>query len=146
MFPLKAAAMGLFCCTLSACAQQPTPPLDSQQVRIEQRTSMPLDQLRAYRLNGELVRNLRFPDLPPGSHELQVRFQFEVPGGGQRNGGRLESRERTCILGLSHDDFRAGQQYQIYAERRGWQPAAWLLNPEGERLTRARIIRCGPGL
>ena len=101
--------------------------------------------MRAYRLDGELVRQLRFPDLPPGTHELQVRYQFEVPGGMGGLGQLSEPRRRTCILGIE-GEFNAGQHYRVTAYRLGWKPVGYLEDAAGERLVRASVIRCGPGV
>ena len=103
-------------------------------------SSAPADQLSAYRLDGELVR-----DLTPGEHSLQVRYRFELPGGASLN-GFAEPRFRTCILALTYTDFEAGKPYLVRAERRGMRPVAWLENTEGERLIRADVLRCGPGV
>ena len=128
---------------LSACAQ-PLPPLPADLVRVALDSGTRAD-MRAYRLDGELVRQLRFPDLPPGTHELQVRYQFEVPGGMGGLGQLSEPRRRTCILGIE-GEFSAGQHYRVTAYRLGWQPVGYLEDAAGERLVRASVIRCGPGV
>ena len=128
---------------LSACAQ-PLPPLPADLVRVALDSGTRAD-MRAYRLDGELVRQLRFPDLPPGTHELQVRYQFEVPGGMGGLGQLSEPRRRTCILGVE-GEFNAGQHYRVTAYRLGWKPVGYLEDAAGERLVRASVIRCGPGV
>ena len=128
---------------LTACAH-PLPPLAPDFARVGLDSGNRAD-MRAYRLDGELVRQLRFPDLPPGSHGLQVRYQFEVPGSMGGLGEMSEPRHRTCILGLDWD-FAAGQHYRVTAYRLGWQPVGYLENAAGKRLVRARVIRCGPGV
>lgn len=128
---------------LAACAQ-PLPPLPADLVRVTLDSGTRAD-MRAYRLDGELVRQLRVPDLPPGTHELQVRYQFEVPGGMSTLGQLSEPRRRTCILGIE-GEFSAGQRYRVTAYRLGWQPVGYLEDAAGERLVRASVIRCGPGV
>ena len=128
---------------LSACAQ-PLPPLPADLVRVALDSGTRAD-MRAYRLDGELVRQLRFPDLPPGTHELQVRYQFEVPGGMGGLGQLSEPRRRTCILGIE-GELSAGEHYRVTAYRLGWQPVGYLEDAAGERLVRASVIRCGPGV
>lgn len=128
---------------LAACAQ-PLPPLPADLVRLTLDSGTRAD-MRAYQLDGELVRQLRFPDLPPGTHELQVRYQFEVPGGMSGLGQLSEPRRRTCILGIE-GELSAGEHYRVTAYRLGWQPVGYLEDAAGERLVRARVIRCGPGV
>lgn len=128
----------------SGCATPQQPPLTQHEARLELSTQRPSDRISAYRLDGELVRALRFPDLPPGLHELQVRFQYEVPGSPSGTGQMGEAQWRRCILGISYADFRGGREYRLVADRRGLRPAAWL-ELDGNRLTNAEILRCGPG-
>ena len=133
-------------CTLAiaGCAQQPREPLSAGNARIEFDTA-PMDQLSAYRLNGELVDGIRFPDLAPGSHELQARFRYEMPGGAGGGGTMGEPQYRTCILGLSYDDFRPGETYVFSAQRLGWQSVGSLRSSDSEKLASAQTIRCSPG-
>lgn len=128
---------------LTGCTTHTTEPLAENQARISLETR-PADQLSAYRLNGELVRGLRFPDLSPGEHSLQVRFRYERPGSGQAGSLFGDPQWRTCILGLEYNDFRGGAEYRLYAEQRGQRSIGWLESVDGERLARAEIIRCGP--
>ncbi len=128
----------------AGCAQQPQAPLPDDRVRVEFDTA-PMDQLNAYRLDGELVDGIHFPDLRPGAHELQVRFRYETPGGAGGGGPMGEPQYRTCILGLTYDQFQAGETYVFSAERLGWQSVGSLKSSRGEKLASARTIRCAPG-
>lgn len=130
--------------TLGCAAPAPVP-LAEGQARVELSTQRPGDRISAYRLDGELVRGLRFPDLDPGAHNLQVRFRYEVPGSASSAGLLGEPQFRTCILGLDYADFAAGNAYRLVADRRGIRPAGWLESADNQRLARARILRCGPG-
>lgn len=127
----------------TGCTTHTIEPLAENQARISLETR-PADQLSAYRLNGELVRGLRFPDLSPGEHSLQVRLRYERPGSGQTGSLFGDPQWRTCILGLEYKDFRGGGEYRLYAEQRGQRSIGWLESADGERLARAEIIRCGP--
>lgn len=127
---------------LAGCAQQPAP-LGESHARIALGTVAPGDRLSAHRLNGELVRGLRFADLPPGGHSLQVRFEYEAPGRGSPMGS-LGSSRRSCILQVDYAGFAAGGEYRVIAQRLGWVNVGWLESAEGERLVSAREIRCGP--
>ncbi|CEA06015.1 putative lipoprotein [Pseudomonas saudimassiliensis] len=129
---------------LAGCVQSPPAPLAADLARIALDSS-PRADMRAYRVDGELVRQLRFPDLEPGLRQLQVRYRFDIPGGMGGLGQESEPRRRSCILGVAWD-LAGGQQYRFTAYRLGWQPVGWLETAAGERLVRAQVIRCGPGV
>ncbi|UAW99234.1 hypothetical protein KEM63_04490 [Halopseudomonas nanhaiensis] len=129
---------------MAGCAQQPSEPVAEGNARIEFDTA-PMDQLSAYRLDGELVDGIRFPDLTPGSHELQVRFRYEMPGGAGGGGTMGEPQYRTCILGVAYDNFAAGETYVFSAQRLGWQSVGSLRGSSSEKLASAQTIRCSPG-
>ena len=86
---------------LSACASPPIPPVDPQQAWVDFATPTPGAKLvMAQRLDGKNLNDGRFFQVPPGSHELMVRFDFEVPAGGSFGGlaqkiGRASCRERV---------------------------------------------------
>lgn len=128
------------------CAAPPPVPLSESQARLELSTQRPADRISAYRLDGELVRGLRFPDLHPGAHNVQVRFRYEVPGSASSTGLLGEPQLRTCILGIDYADFSPGSRYRLVADRRGLRPAGWLETADHQRLARASIVRCGPGV
>ena len=68
---------------LSACASTPLPLVDPHQAWIDFATPTPGAKLvMAQRLDGKNLNDGRFFQVPPGSHELMVRFDFEVPTGG----------------------------------------------------------------
>jgi hypothetical protein len=139
---LPPALLTLF--ALVACAT-PQPPLATDAVRIELTTLRPMDQLSAHRLNHELVRGLRFADLPPGAHRLEVRLRYEARGSASRV-GILDANRRSCILALEYAEFAPGQTYRIVANQLGWQSVAWLETAEGEKLASARVVTCGPAI
>ena len=136
------AALLLAC---SACSPVPEKPLDSGMARVNLAADVGND-VRAYRLDGELTPSIRFGDLSPGAHALQVRYHFEVPGGAG-SGGLLEGNFRTCVMEVNYDNFAAGMQYLLKTERRGWRPAGWLYDQQTqEKLADAEEVRCGPGM
>lgn len=76
----------------------------------------------AERLDNKRLTDGRFFQVTPGSHELRVRFDFEVFGGG----GSLMTGpvERLCYLYIRYDHFRsrpalpAGRAFAgVHAER-----------------------------
>lgn len=140
--------MPLLAATLltAGCATQTAPPLSDDMARIELSTVRPADRLSAYRVDGELIREINFSDLPPGPHELQVRFQYEQTG--TAPGGMIgEIRWRACILAVQYDDFRPGQTYRVLANQLGFSTVGWLESAaDGEKLVSAEVLRCGPAV
>tara|TARA_Y100000780_G_C13678639_1_gene415154 strand:+ start:1131 stop:1562 length:432 start_codon:yes stop_codon:yes gene_type:complete len=143
---LKRLLLLVLASAVSACAAPPPAPLDTSLARVSLETEAG-NRLHAERLDGEPVRSLQFPDLPAGAHRLEVRFMFEVAGGGGEANGGFNSGERRCILAIDYPDFQAGKRYRIHASRRGWRPAGWLLDADtGSKLASAEEVRCGPGV
>lgn len=139
------AALALAAVWLVGCAQHEATPVSQDAVRVTLGTVAPADRISAYRVNGELVRRLRFDDLPPGAYRLQVRFEYEAPGRSSAR-GNLGPTRRSCILQVDYDAFMAGNEYRVVAQRLGWANVGWLESPQGERLVSAREIRCGPSV
>ena len=111
---------------LGACAG-PLPAPDPQQAWVELQARAGYT-LMAHRLDGTPIRDGRYFQLAPGTHELQLRFQFEVPGGAGETG--REPRLTTCLLRLDYDGFAAGQRYRIEARAPAMQPSAYLYDAQ----------------
>ena len=123
-----------------ACAG-PLPLPDPQQAWISL-ASRPGQLLMADRLDNRPVKDGRYFQVRPGAHELQVRLQFEVPGGGGID-GLAEPQTRTCLLRLHYAGFAAGQRYVLRAGEQGYRPWARLYDDQQHPLARARVQRCG---
>lgn len=124
---------------LGACAG-PLPAHDPQQAWVELQVRAGYT-LMAHRLDGTPSRDGRYFQLAPGTHELQLRFQFEVPGGAGETG--REPRLTTCLLRLDYDGFAAGQRYRIEARPLQYRAQAWLYGEDRQILARAEVLRCG---
>ncbi len=98
------------------------------------------DRLQAVQVDGQVLDDDRFFQVPPGRHELQVRLRFEVDAG---NVGGGQALPRTCLLTLDYPDFDAGQRYQLSAGSRGFRAWAKLHDARGQVLASAREGRCG---
>ena len=122
---------------LGACAG-PLPAHDPQQAWVELQVRAGYT-LMAHRLDGMPSRDGRYFQLGPGAHELQLRFQFEVPGGGVDH----EPRQTTCLLRVRYADFVAGQRYRIEARPLQYRAQAWLYGEDRQILARAEVLRCG---
>ncbi|QIB52820.1 hypothetical protein [Pseudomonas sp. OIL-1] len=131
---------------LAGCVSQPHEPVPPNVVRINLDTMRPGDHLSAYRLDGELVQGLRFDDIPPGEHELQVRYRYESSARASASGLLGDIQRRSCILAVYYDGFEAGYEYRLVANQLGWSTVGWLEGPGGESLVSARVLRCGPGV
>lgn len=99
------------------------------------------EALQATQVDEKELEDDRFFQIPPGKHELEVRFSFEVDP--SNIGPDSQALPRTCLLTLDYDAFTAGERYRLQAGSRGFRPWAQLYNAQGERLARAREGRCG---
>src|SRR5690606_15362150 len=84
--------------------QTPLPPVDPHMAWVDFSTPSPGGKLlMAERLDNQRLNDGRFFQVTPGSHELRVRFDFEVFGGG---GSLLTGPvERLCYLTIRYDHF-----------------------------------------
>jgi hypothetical protein len=124
---------------LSACAG-PLPSADPQQAWVTVQGA-PGVSLMATRLNGLAVKDGRYFQLSPGPHTLQVRLQFELPGGGAN--GLSEPQTRSCLFALSYGHFAAGQSYRLRGGQQGYRGWVRLYDPQQQVLARGKQLRCG---
>lgn len=113
----------LFCVSslllLSGCASLPDP--DPNQAWVD---LAPHDEtsLHAVQVDERDWADNRYFEVPPGNHELTVRYQFPVA---PSNIGPVDAPLwRDCELNLSFKDFNAGQRYRLQAGSIGFRP--WL--------------------
>ncbi|MBF8778689.1 PA0061/PA0062 family lipoprotein [Pseudomonas fulva] len=111
---------------LGACAS-PLPPADPGKAWVELHTIIPGRLLMADRLDGQRLPDGRFFQVPPGRHELVVRFDYEVYAGGFAT----DPVDRTCYLTVRYDQFQAGQRYRLEARAPVMQPTLSLY--DGQR-------------
>lgn len=128
------------CLLLSACAG-PLPERNPQQAWVELYTS-PGNSLLAERLDRLSVTDGRYYQLTPGPHQLQLRLQFELPGGNglHHSGG---GGQRTCLFNLDYDSFKAGHSYRVSAGQKGYRGWVRLYDDQRQVLARGRELRCG---
>ena len=127
---------------LSACALTPLPAVDPQQAWVDFATPTPNAKLvMAQRQDGKNLNDGRFFQMPPGSHELMVRFDFEVPTGGSF-GGLSQTQERTCFMTLQYDHFQAGQRYVLEGRSLAFTPNIRLYDSARQLLAEERSVNC----
>ncbi|QHD04284.1 PA0061/PA0062 family lipoprotein [Pseudomonas sp. R76] len=127
---------------LSACASTPIPPVDPHQAWVDFTTPTPGAKLvMAQRLDGKNLNDGRFFQVPPGSHELMVRFDFEV-NTGAGFGGLDQTHDRTCFMTLQYDNFQAGQHYVLEGRSLAFTPNIRLYNSARQLLAQERSVNC----
>ncbi|QKS83637.1 PA0061/PA0062 family lipoprotein [Pseudomonas bijieensis] len=129
---------------MSGCTATPLPAVDSNMAWIDFATPTPGGKvLMAEKLDGQRLRDGRFFQVSSGSHELEVRFDFEVFGGGGL-GLMSEPQERLCYLTVRYDHFEAGQRYRLEARNLAFTPSARLYDAKREIVAEDRQARCMP--
>lgn len=124
-----------------AGCQSPLPAVNPQMAWVEFSTPTPGGKLlMAERLDNQRLRDGRFFQVTPGSHELLVRFDFEVFGGG---GGLMTGPvDRLCYLTIRFDHFEAGQRYLLEGRSLAFTPSARLYNAQREIVAEDRDTDC----
>jgi hypothetical protein len=136
--------MLLLAASLVAGCQSPLPAVNPQMAWIDFSTPFPNDKLlMAERLDNQRIRDGRFFQVTPGSHELVVRFDFEVPGSGGM-GTMNTPTERLCYLTVKYDHFEAGQRYVLEGRSIAFTPGARLFNSKREIVAQDRQTNCVP--
>ena len=122
------------------CAS-PLPAVDPQMAWVDFATPSPGGKLlMAERLDNQRLSDGRYFQVTPGSHELRVRFDFEVMGGG--SGLMSAPLERLCYLTINYDHFEAGQRYLLEARSIAFTPSARLYNAKREIVAEDRLANC----
>lgn len=139
----------LFAAVLLAGCASPLPPKNPNMAWVDLHMQMASvgNVLMADRLDGKRLDDGRYFQVSPGTHELQVRYQFElggmVPGGGMMGFG-YEPVEINCYMIVQYGDFKAGERYRIEASAYMDQPRLELHDSRGQSVGTVRQRQCIP--
>lgn len=125
--------------TLGGCAMwMPSP--DPSQAWVE---LVPSDEteLKAVAVDQQPLDDHRYFQVTPGSHQLGMRYRFEV--GAADIGRDSDALERDCHLTLDYDGFSAGSRYRLVAGGYGFRPWARLYDQHNQLLAKASERGCG---
>lgn len=122
---------------LSGCAGLPAP--DPNQAWIDLAPGED-DTLHAVEVDERAWADKRYFEVPPGSHELTVRYLFAVT---PSNIGPVEEPLwRDCQLNVKFKDFSAGQRYQLEAGSIGFRPWAKLYDEQRKVVGKGQPAGC----
>ena len=110
--------------TLAGCAVFGLPRPDPAQAWIDLDSPQEHTALQALKVDDIATTDKRYFEVPPGSHELTVRYQFPVQA--TNIGPGAEPLWRDCHLNVKFNDFNAGERYQLEAGNIGFRPWAKL--------------------
>lgn len=132
----------LLAASIVAGCQAPMPAADPHMAWVDFSTPFPNDRLLlAERLDQQRLRDGRFFQVTPGSHELIVRFDYEVASGGGM-GEMGGPTERICYLTINYDHFEAGQHYVLEGRSIALNPEARLYNAKREIVAELSEFYC----
>ncbi|MFJ4156335.1 hypothetical protein ACIPZF_16245 [Pseudomonas sp. NPDC089752] len=135
-------SMLLLAIALAAGCQAPMPTANPQMAWVDFSMPFPNDRvLLAERLDQQRLKDGRFFQVSPGSHELMVRFDYEVGGGGGMSmmGG---TTVRECYLTIPYAHFKAGERYVLEARSMALTPEARLFDGNGTVVAQVSEFYC----
>ena len=133
--------LALACLLLSACASTPLPVHNPAMAWVDLETQTG-KLVMAERLDNQRTADGRYFQVTPGSHELMVRFDYEVFIGGMSQFSNPQ--ERLCYLTVKYDHFEAGQRYVLEGRSIAFTPSARLFNAKREIVAEDRQTYCVP--
>ncbi|MBJ9974522.1 hypothetical protein IAE35_08100 [Pseudomonas sp. S75] len=125
------------CALLAACSTLPDP--DPSQAWVD---LAPGDatSLHAVQVDERDWADERYFEVPPGNHELTVRYRFPVAP--SNIGAVDEPLWRDCQLNLSFKDFNAGQRYSLQAGTIGFRPWVKLYDEQRKLMSQGEPAGC----
>lgn len=135
---MRVLLLTLLLSTLVGCSLMPRH--DPSQAWIDLRPNAETE-LRAVAVDDKPLDDSRFFQVSPGSHQLGMRYRFQVDTADI--GGDSEPLERDCRLTLDYDHFNAGTRYRLVAGGYGFRPWAKLYDEHDQLLAKSRERGCG---
>jgi len=126
--------------SLGGCIS-PLPAVDPQMAWVDLETHTGT-LVMAESLDKQRLRDGRFFQVTPGSHDLLARFDFEVYFGGMAM--NTDPPNRLCYLSVHYDHFEAGQRYRLEGIALGFNASARLYNGKGEVVAEQNNVFCIP--
>jgi hypothetical protein len=126
--------------TLAGCAGA-LPTVDPQQAWVDMRT-ITGKLIMSDKVDGQTTPDGRYFQVSPGSHKLQVRYDYEIRYGGGFSAMSDDYTELTCFIELSYDHFAAGQRYLIEARSLTNDVTAQLLDAQRKVLAEEGRVTC----
>jgi len=124
---------------LTGCAG-PMPAVDPQQAWVDMRT-ITGKMVMADKVDGVTTYDGRYFQVSPGSHKLQVRYDYEINYGGF-SAMSDDLTELTCYIDLKYDHFAAGQRYMIEVRSMHNSITAWLFDAQRNELVEQEEAHC----
>jgi len=115
---------------------------DPSQAWIELNAEVPYS-LRASEVDRKALDEHRFFQISPGTHELGMRYRFEVAG--SNIGPGSAPYERDCLIRLTYKEFAAGQRYSLEVGKVGFRPWARLYDERRQEVASGRESGCSSG-
>jgi len=128
----------LLALALGGCAS-PLPPHDPGMAWVDM-SAQTTDIFMSDRLDGKRTYDGRYFLVPPGAHELEAHYEFEVSSGGIGLFG--DTQTIRCTLVVNYDNFEAGKRYLFQARSLGFTPQGWLRDEQRNVLVRAEAEHC----
>lgn len=118
----------------------PLPMVDPQQAWVDMRT-ITGKLVMGDKVDGQTSYDGRYFQVSPGSHTLQVRYDYEVNYGGF-SAMSDDFTERTCFIELKYDHFAPGQRYMIDVRSVHSSITAWLYDAQRTELVEQNEATC----
>lgn len=128
----------LLALALGGCAS-PLPPHDPGMAWVDM-SAQTTDIFMSDRLDGKRTYDGRYFLVPPGAHELEAHYEFEVSSGSFGLFG--ETQTMRCTLVVQYDHFEAGRRYLFQARSLGFTPQGWLRDEQRNVLVEAEAEHC----
>lgn len=126
--------------TLLAGCAGPLPAFDPQLAWVDLRTSSGV-LIMADKADGVTTYDGRYFQITPGTHELQIRYDYEVRYSGF-SAMSDDYTELTCYIRLRYAHFAAGQRYLIEARSLANDVGARLLDAQRKVLASEDNVSC----